>query len=231
MTEEEREDLRGKRIAKYARVSTRDKDQNPETQLIPMRDLCELWGSISNPEDEYIDFDSGANKKDLDIIPRPRFRALFNSLDKYDGIIAVRPDRAFRNRTDWGIYLRKIQRANKFIYFLERHKLVNKDTLKTELDGLGFEFQAVEMYSSILSDAVKGGIARKRREAEREGKPFEYGKRKTKYKGIPLPVIDKDKVIQLHKSGLYTIRAIAKELDIGRGRVWTVIKEAKAQQS
>ena len=32
------------RVALYARVSTSDKDQNPETQLVPMRDFIEAQG-------------------------------------------------------------------------------------------------------------------------------------------------------------------------------------------
>ena len=34
----------GRRIAIYARVSTSDKDQDPETQLMPLRDFCQAMG-------------------------------------------------------------------------------------------------------------------------------------------------------------------------------------------
>ena len=41
------------RIAIYARVSTSDKDQEPETQLMPLRDFCEAqdWDVYG----EYVD--------------------------------------------------------------------------------------------------------------------------------------------------------------------------------
>ena len=32
------------RVAIYARVSTSDKDQDPETQLLPLRDFCQAMG-------------------------------------------------------------------------------------------------------------------------------------------------------------------------------------------
>ena len=41
------------KVALYARVSTADKDQEPETQLMPMRDFCAAqgWEIVA----EYID--------------------------------------------------------------------------------------------------------------------------------------------------------------------------------
>ena len=41
------------RVAVYARVSTSDKEQNPDTQLLPLRDFCIAQGY--EVHDEYID--------------------------------------------------------------------------------------------------------------------------------------------------------------------------------
>ena len=35
-----------KRVAIYARVSTADKDQNPETQLLPLREYAQRRGFV-----------------------------------------------------------------------------------------------------------------------------------------------------------------------------------------
>lgn len=217
--------LKGKHIAQYARVSTSDKDQNPENQLLPMRLLCQKAGAISNLEDEYIEFETAANSKELEDLPRPVMQHVYDLLasGKYDGIMTVRPDRAFRNRTDWGIYLRKLLKLDKFIWFQERGRAIDRNTKKTDLSALGFEFEAVGMFSAILSDAVKGAVVRKRSEAEAQGKPFEWGKKKTRYKGKALVSIDKYKVIEMYKLG-GTVRSIALELNVGRGRIWEIIK-------
>lgn len=44
----------------YARVSTKDKDQNPENQLIRLREYCRIRGWEFK---EYVDYASGAKKR------------------------------------------------------------------------------------------------------------------------------------------------------------------------
>ena len=63
------------KVALYARVSTSDKEQDPETQLMPMRDFCAAQG----PEiyDEYIDH-APAN----DLAHRLRWRDLLDDAAK-----------------------------------------------------------------------------------------------------------------------------------------------------
>ena len=63
------------RIALHARISTTDKNQDPETQLMPMRDFCqaqgwEIW-------DEYVDM-APAN----DLAHRVRWRDLLDDAAK-----------------------------------------------------------------------------------------------------------------------------------------------------
>lgn len=82
-----------KRVALYARVSTKDKDQNPETQLLLLRD----WASRQEFETiEYVDQASG---KDLN---RPAWQQLTKDWrsGKIDVIAVVRIDRAFRSVVD-----------------------------------------------------------------------------------------------------------------------------------
>jgi DNA invertase Pin-like site-specific DNA recombinase len=81
------------RIALYARVSTRDKDQNPDTQLLRLRNFV-----TAHPEwhvtKEYVDTAS-AN----DILHRTAWRQLLNDAAKrkFDAVLVFKLDRAFRS--------------------------------------------------------------------------------------------------------------------------------------
>jgi DNA invertase Pin-like site-specific DNA recombinase len=79
-------------VALYARVSTRDKGQNPEMQLEPMRKYCAsmLW-EISK---EYIDKASAS-----DLLGRVSWTALMKdaSLHKFNILLIWKLDRAFRS--------------------------------------------------------------------------------------------------------------------------------------
>ncbi|MBI4337348.1 MAG: recombinase family protein, partial [Chloroflexi bacterium] len=44
---------RSRRVALYARVSTSDKEQDPETQLLALRDFCQAQGWAAYRE--YVD--------------------------------------------------------------------------------------------------------------------------------------------------------------------------------
>ncbi len=81
------------RLALYARVSTRDKDQNPDTQLLRLRNFV-----TAHPEwhvtKEYVDTAS-AN----DILHRTAWRQLLNDAAKrkFDAVLVFKLDRAFRS--------------------------------------------------------------------------------------------------------------------------------------
>ena len=81
------------RIALYARVSTRDKDQNPETQLLRLRDFV-----ATHPDwhitKEYVDTAS-AN----DMGHRTAWKALNDDAlrHRFDAVLVFKLDRAFRS--------------------------------------------------------------------------------------------------------------------------------------
>jgi len=81
------------RVALYARVSTRDGDQNPDIQLEAMRKYCSSmdgWTIVR----EYVDEASA-----VDFIRRKAWSQLMKdaSLHKFDLILVWRLDRAFRD--------------------------------------------------------------------------------------------------------------------------------------
>ena len=79
-------------IALYARVSTRDKDQNPETQLLPLREYAG-----HRPTDTITEHVNHASATDLK--HRTAWYRLLEAARLYqiDGIIVWRMDRAFRS--------------------------------------------------------------------------------------------------------------------------------------
>lgn len=86
-------------VALYARVSTDDKDQNPETQLLFLREYCDLYGH----EIVEVYVDEGRSGKDPD---RPEFQRMMEEATKdprkrpkrrFDAIICLRLDRFMRS--------------------------------------------------------------------------------------------------------------------------------------
>ena len=80
------------KVALYARVSTSDKDQNPETQLIPLRDFCSAQGWELFRE--YVDR-APAN----DLAHRIQWRQLLDDAAKrrFSVVLVFKLDRAFRS--------------------------------------------------------------------------------------------------------------------------------------
>ena len=80
------------RIAIYARVSTSDKEQNPETQLMPLRDFCSAQGW--EVYREYVD-QAPAN----DLLHRVQWRQLLDDAArrKFSVVLVFKLDRAFRS--------------------------------------------------------------------------------------------------------------------------------------
>jgi DNA invertase Pin-like site-specific DNA recombinase len=99
------------RAAIYARVSTSDKDQDPETQLIQLREFVSAQGW--EVHQEYVDMASAT-----DLAHRYQWRQLLDDASKrrFDLLLVWRMDRAFRSVLDaattlerlraWGIGLR-----------------------------------------------------------------------------------------------------------------------------
>ena len=80
------------KVALYARVSTSDKEQDPETQLMPLRDFCAAMGW--EIQDEYVDR-APAN----DLAHRTRWRDLLDGAakKKFKVVLVFKLDRGFRS--------------------------------------------------------------------------------------------------------------------------------------
>ena len=93
------------RCALYARVSTRDKDQTPETQLVALRQYVETHGLTVQAE--YVDQASAT-----DLRGRHQWRDLLKQAHKggIDVVLVTRIDRAFRSAKDTYDHLDQLAR-------------------------------------------------------------------------------------------------------------------------
>jgi DNA invertase Pin-like site-specific DNA recombinase len=148
-------------IALYARVSTRDKNQNPETQLIQLREWAQRQGA------EFTEFVDLASGKDLN---RPAWKDLTTEWRKgrIDTIAVVRLDRAFRSVTDMHTCFDEWD--GRGIRFASITQPVDTGTptgkLLTTVLGAVAEFER-----DLTRERVKEGLARARRDGKKLGRP------------------------------------------------------------
>ena len=187
------------RVALYARVSTSDRDQDPETQLMAIRDYCKAqsWQVAR----EYVDHASAR-----DMAHRKAWRHLLDdgSRRRFKAVVVFKLDRAFRSVKDM------------------------HDTLAT-WDALGIQFKSIreqfdtgtavgrlllnllasvaEFELEMIRERVKAGMDRARRQGRRIGRP-----RVTDRRGFNRRFGD---ILERLRSGEISRRSAAKELGIG----------------
>ena len=188
------------RIGIYARVSTSDKEQDPETQLLPMREFpasqdWEIWK-------EYVDHASAT-----DLAHRYEWRQLLDDASKrrFDLVLVWRMDRAFRSVLDAATTL---ERLRGWGVGLRSYSEPWLDT--TSPFGEAFYYITVayaQLERGILRERVKAGMDRARRQGKRIGRP-----KVTERKGFNPRFKD---VLKRLAAGDISRRKAAKELRIG----------------
>lgn len=152
-----------KRVALYARVSLDEKDetkkqfQDPENQLVPLRNWAKSqgWEIVA----EYVDRASGADHN------RPNFRKMLNDafLMKFDAILVWKLDRFSREGIGHTLsYIKQLQARNRELKSLTESWVdVSKDNPLTELLIAIFSWVAEEERKKI-SERTKLGIQRRK---------------------------------------------------------------------
>jgi len=187
------------KIAVYARVSTADRDQNPETQLMHLRDYCQAqgWEILK----EYVDQASA-----LDIAHRRAWRNLLDDAakHKFKAVLVFKLDRAFRSvkhmhdtLDTWNIL---------GIAFRSQREQFDTGTALGRL-LLNLLASLAEFELELIRERVKAGMERARRQGKRIGRPSVTEKRgfKTKFKLVMKKV----------SAGELSRRRAAEELCIG----------------
>ncbi len=152
------------RVAIYARVSTSDKDQDPETQLIPLREFVASQGWIS--AGEFVDHASAT-----DLRGRTAWRGLLDQAarHKVDLVLLWRIDRGFRSVFDAATTL---ERLRGWKVGLRSYSEPWLDTTSPFGEALYYITVAyAQLERGIISERVRAGMDRARRQGNRLGRP------------------------------------------------------------
>lgn len=151
------------RVAVYARVSTRDKDQDPELQLSALRDYVETRGWTAT---EYVDFAAAG-----DLAHRTSWARLLGdaSRRRVDRVLVWKIDRAFRSTLNALATLRDWEHAGVGFASLTQPEL---DTT-SPTGRLVFTILAAvaEMERELIADRVREGMRKAARDGVRIGRP------------------------------------------------------------
>jgi DNA invertase Pin-like site-specific DNA recombinase len=188
------------KVAIYARVSTSDKDQDPETQLMPLREFVAAQGWTLYQE--YVDFAPAT-----DLGHRYQWRQLLEdaSKRKLDLLLVWRMDRAFRSVLDAATTL---ERLRAWGVGLRSYSEPWLDTTSPFGEALYYITVAyAQLERGILRERVKAGMDRAKKQGKRIGRPRVTDRRGFKKRfGAIL-----ERLIQ----GEISRRQAAKELNIG----------------
>ena len=187
------------KVAIYARVSTADKNQDPETQLIHLRDYCTMQGW--EVYREYVDKASA-----VDIAHRTAWRELMDDAAKrkFKAAVVFKLDRAFRSVKNMHDTLHTWEMLG-----IDFKSLREQFDTSTPVGRLMLNMLAAlaEFELELIRERVKAGMERARRQGKRIGRPSVIEKRgfKTRFKAVM------DRI----KSGEMSRRKAAQELGIG----------------
>jgi DNA invertase Pin-like site-specific DNA recombinase len=186
-----------KRVALYARVSTLDKGQDPETQLVQLRQ----YAQARNFEviTEFIDYASGTSED------RTQYKLMMAAVKKrkIDVVLVWRYDRFARSTQALVNALKEFQSLGiDFISYQE-----NIDTT-TPTGELIFHVMAslAQFESSLISQRVKAGMARAKAQGKHIARP-------------PIAKEFQAKIIELQQEGV-SMNKISKTLGIAYGTVY-----------
>ena len=159
------DDNQVRRVALYARVSTDDKVQDPETQIHALKGHCERRGWIIAGE-PYVDY---ASAKDL--TRREAWRLLMNAASRgeFDIVLVYRLDRAFRSVRDGVLALDQLTHWGIGFASVEEPYI---DTT-SPMGELMFTISAAwaQLEGAIIGQRVRAGIERARAQGIRLGRP------------------------------------------------------------
>jgi len=151
------------KIGIYARVSTKDKGQNTETQLLPMREYCQRNGY--EIIEEYIDDGfSGAKES------RPAFDRMLENVrtKKINGILVYKLDRIGRSLS----HLLKLfeEFKSKKVEFISLTQNINSSTPEGKM-FLRMLMVLAEYERELIVSRINSGLDRARAEGKTLGRP------------------------------------------------------------
>lgn len=193
-----------KRVAIYARVSTPEKGQDPETQLFQLREHAQRRGFVT--VGEFVDHASGRTGD------RERYKAMLDLVRKrkIDVVLVWRYDRFARSTQALANALNEFRSLG--VDFISYQENIDTTTPQGELI---FSIMAslAQFESSLISQRVRAGMAR----AKAQGKPVSR----------PKITVDLQKQIKdLYEKDI-SINKISQQLDISYGSAWNYVQRSK----
>ena len=184
-----------KRVAVYARISTADKHQDLDTQLLPLREFVTARGWQTH--EIYTDVMSGAKES------RPSLDKLMQDARrrKFDVVLVYRFDRFARSTKQLINSLELFSSLG--IDFVSYQEAVDTSTPAGKVMFTMISAFA-EFERAIIAERVRSGLQRARAQGKKLGRP------KTS--------VDGEAILKLRSQGL-SIRAIAVELGISKTKV------------
>ena len=197
------------RAALYSRCSTHDKGQDPELQLVPLREYCERRGfKITG---EFVDNGiSGKQER------RPELDRLIHAARKrqIDIILVWKLDRFGRSLKHLVTSLDELSALGiGFISYQDNLDLTTaQGRLMFHIIGSMAEFER-----ELIGERVKAGLANARRKGKRLGRK-------------PVPPVDQAKIIDAHrKNPNLSIRELARALGMKKSTVQKTLSDFKSK--
>ena len=190
-----------RRAALYARVSTDDRGQDPETQLRQLREYAERRGF--EVVEELVDHASGTREA------RPSYQRLLEAVRKrrVDVVLVWRYDRFARSTQALVNALAEFRALG--VDFISYQENVDTTTPQGEL-VFGMMANLAQFESALIGERVRAGMARARAQGKRVSRP-------------PIPEAKRRRLEELWREGR-SINAIRKELGIAYGTAWNYVQ-------
>lgn len=192
------------RVAIYARVSTFEKGQDPETQLIQLREYVER--REFELVDTFVDYASGKTEN------REQYQAMLQLVRKrkIDVVLVWRYDRFARSTQALVNALSEFKSLG--VDFISYQENIDTTTPQGELI---FSIMAslAQFESALISNRVKAGMARAKAQGKRIARP-------------PLTQSIQHRIQELYNSKT-SIKQISKQLGISYGSAWNYVQKLK----
>lgn len=201
------------KCALYARVSTIDKNQDPEVQLIRLRNFAEARGF--EVHDEYVDFTSGADPN------RPELTRMLQDARKrtIHAILIVRLDRMMRSTINLLEVVKDLELWNVNLVVLDQPVETGTAIGRLLITVLG---AVAEFERELLRERTIDGMAKAKAHGTRSGRPI----------GRPPAIIPPDVVqeaLRLLDAGK-GLRMVSSTLGVPRSSLRRAVEEARAVQ-
>ncbi len=203
------------RVAIYARVSTSDKVQDPETQLLPLREFVQAQGWDGCQE--HLDTASAA-----DLAHRTAWRELLDDASKrrFDLLLVWRMDRAFRSVLDAA---NTLERLRTWGVGLRSYSEPWLDTTSPFGEALYYITVAyAQLERGILRERVKAGMDRARKQGRTIGRPNVWVRKGFKRRF--------GAILERLNAGSISRRQAARELGVGYATLKRLLDNAAGRE-